>query len=442
MKYLASLALASLLAASASAQNTALQITLNKDSLPQGAITITAGKDATPQAPVVVPLSLPKEYENTTEVQVHVGGHNLPGQLTAPGITTESIPASDSNHVRRDLHFIAPAMKPGESATATLLLGLKVGDGGFRWKVVEGKHADLVLTKGPTAEVPVLRYMCEPFDDSTEANRNRTYKVFHHVFDPKTKQFITNGGYADENTAGKKLLYPHHRGIMYGFSKTTYGDPKKTTDTWHCKAGYVGHEKYLSSEAGPVLGRHRVQLGWFGDKKDRFATEEREITVYGMAQGPVIEFVSRLTPMEGTVKVDGDPQHAGFQFRANNEVSEKSAKQTYFLHPDGKGEPGVARNWDAKQPEKMADLPWYGMSFVLNDTRYTVVYMNHPRNPSPLRLSERDYGRFGGYFVAEATKAAPLVVDYRLWIQRGDVGIDEASARYAAFASPPTVSVK
>ena len=52
----------------------------------------------------------------------------------------------------------------------------------------------------------------------------------------------------------------------------------------------------------------------------------------------------------------------------------------------------------------MVDLPWYAMSFVLDGQRYTACYFNHPDNPSPTRFSERDYGRFGGYFERDVTK--------------------------------------
>jgi len=48
--------------------------------------------------------------------------------------------------------------------------------------------------------------------------------VFHHLYDPTGKRFVTNGGHTNDNiTDAKKLLYPHHRGIMYGFNKCSYG---------------------------------------------------------------------------------------------------------------------------------------------------------------------------------------------------------------------------
>jgi len=50
-------------------------------------------------------------------------------------------------------------------------------------------------------------------------------------------------------------------------------------------------------------------------------------------------------------------------------VAEKTKKQTYYLHPDGKGELGKERNWP--QDKTMVDLPWYVVSFVLDNNRYS-----------------------------------------------------------------------
>ena len=122
-------------------------------------------------------------------------------------------------------------------------------------------------------------------------------------------------------------------------------------------------------------------------------------------------------------------------------MAEKTKKLTYYLHPDGsKGEMGKERNWP--QDKSMVDLPWYAMSFVLNNQRYTVVYLNHPNNPKDSRFSERDYGRFGGYFACDITEEHPLVVNYRLWLQPGEMTQDQAQMLRTAFAAPPKTMVK
>jgi hypothetical protein len=406
-------------------------------------IDVTMDRDVPLNAPLTIPLSVPKAWADLDEVAVDVLTGKDPGraagQLTAPGITTESIKPAREGEVRRDLHVVLTTKCLG------LVVHFKKVDPQvtrFAWTEKKGEYQELVLTRSGTA-TPVLRYMNRPYDTSSVDTRNATYKVFHHLYDPAGKRLVTNGGFADGPVADpKSLLYPHHRGIMYAFNKCTFGpDLEKKADTWHCPGNaHVAHEKNLRSEAGPVLGRQRVLLGWFGEKNERFAEEERELTVYHVSGGTLVEFASRLKTTGGKVVVDGDPQHAGFQFRAANDVAVKTKKETYYLHPDGKGEMGKERNWPADKA--MVDLPWYALSFVLDGQRYTTVYLNHPDNPKETRFSERDYGRFGGYFQREITEDRPLVVNYRLWLQSGEVTPEQAQGLRAAFATPPKTSVK
>jgi hypothetical protein len=409
---------------------------------------VTTDENVLLNSPLTIPLSVPKEWAKFKEVSVTVAtgkdAANTVGQLTAPGITTESIKAKDGLE-RRDLHVVlsTPCMElivHFEEAKPQIVR--------FAWFEKKGEYAELVQTYSGKM-VPFLRYMDRPYDPSSNEAREKTYKVFHHLYDPAGKRFVTNGGFTNANiTDPKKLLYPHHRGIMYGFNKCSYGPDLKTqADTWHCppkgaSAAHVAHEKTLSTEAGPVLGRHRVLLGWYGAGDKPFALEERELTVYNVKGGTLVEFASRLKTTGGKVRVDGDPQHAGFQFRAANDVAEKTAKQTYYLRPDGKGKLGETRNWEPKTKLGPVDLPWDAMSFLLDDQRYTAVYLNHPSNPGETRFSERDYGRFGGYFQRDVTEAQPLVVNYRLWLQSGEMTQEQAAALRTAFATPPRTVVK
>jgi hypothetical protein len=402
-------------------------------------LTVTAGKTDRTSTLVCVPLSLPEKLarEQLALLRLPEGGALL-GQLTAPGLLTESIkPAKDE--VRRDLHLFLPPLKAGASLTlkGSILIDMKGPAERYSWHDTKGEFTELRY-----GDRPVLRYMDAPFDDSTPARREATFKVYHHLFDPEGKEVITKG------PGG---LYTHHRGLFYGF-KATYGpdDKRVTADTWHCPPpsndpkkpsleAHQEHEKVLSSEAGPILGRHRVQVGWFGRDKERFAVEERELTVYAVSGGTLVEFASKLTPVKGAVHLDGDPQHAGFHFRANSDV-EKTKDQTYFLRPFGKGEPGKEENYP--QDKKMVDLPWNAMSFVAGDRRYTAAYLDRPTNPKEARYSERTYGRFGSYFVADCSDKKPLTVAYRLWLQAGEMSADAVKAKAEDFVNPPAVTVK
>jgi hypothetical protein len=402
-------------------------------------VTVAAGKTDRAATPVCVPLSLAKNLAELVELASlqQPDGNKIFGQLTPPGLLTESIEPA-KGEIRRDLHFILPALKAGDSLT------LKGSVGGLTTKIIYYWHD----TPGEFTELrfagrPVLRYVYHAFDDSTKEKREATFKVYHHLFDPAGKEIITKG------PGG---LYTHHRGLFYGF-KATYGelkDTKVTADTWHCPPpsgdpkkpsleAHLAHEKILSSKAGPVLGRHRVQIGWHGRDKERFAVEERELTVYNVPGGLLVEFASKLTPVKGTVKLDGDPQHAGFHFRAVNEVDQNKA-QTYFLRPDGKGQMGQERNYP--DDKKMVNLPWNAMSFVAGEKRYTAAYLDRPANPKEARYSERTYGRFGSYFVAECGEKQPLTVAYRVWLQEGEMTGDGVKARSEDFVNPPAVKVK
>jgi hypothetical protein len=393
-----------------------------------------------------VPLSVPEKYAKLTEVDIRTdpgakSGFGGVGQLTQPGLLTEKIAPSAKGLVRRDLHLWIQG-KPGTTTTVLVLPQPLSGFPAvpFVWKTKEGEYAELLQ-----GNVPLLRYMYKAYDNSTPENRDKTYKVFHHLYDPTGKRLVTNGGNTNETQPKnpKDLLYPHHRGLMYAFNKITY-DGKQTCDTWHAKPGdtHQSHAGFLDTEAGTVLGRHRVAVNWHGAKQEVFAKEERELTVYKAEKGILVDFASRLKTAGGKVKLDGDPQHAGFQFRAHNDLHEqKNDKQTYYLRPDGKGNLGDTRNWDPKKGGPV-NLPWDAMSFVIDGKRYTVVYMNHPNNPKESRWSERDYGRFGCYFEYEVTPENPLVVNYRVWLQEGELTVAECEALYQAFASPPKVTVK
>jgi hypothetical protein len=324
-----------------------------------------------------------------------------------------------------EIAFVLPELKAGQSVTlkASPLKDKKPSER-FAWRDAAGESAELSF-----GARPVLRYMYKSLDDSSKESREQSYKVFHHLFDPSGRRLVTKG------PGGK---YTHHRGIYYGFNNTTYAGKK--VDIWHCSNAHQAHEKFLAVHDGLVFGRHVLQIAWHGVGKEVFAREERALTVYHVPGGTLVEFASRLTPVLAPLKLDGDPQHAGFHFRADNEVAETTAKQTVFIRPDGPGKPGETRNWPAQKEH--VNLPWNAMSFVLGGTRYTAAYLDRPENPKEARFSERDYGRFGSYFVHTLEEGKPLEVRYRLWLQEGEMKPEEVAAKSADFVEPPKVTVR
>lgn len=391
-------------------------------------LTVFAGKHDRFNTPARVAITLPASMAEVRSVVLKApDGKQIVGQLTAPGLLSRPAQAP-KGQVRRELHFILPGLEAGKSVTleATIRPGAQAAAEGFRWDGVAGEYKELSFV-----ERPVLRYMYKALDDSTKESRELTYKVYHHLYDPSGTRFATKG-------AGG--LYTHHRGLFYGFNRITYGDGKKA-DVWHCSGdAYQSHEGFLSSDTGPVLGRHRVAINWHGVGKEVFAREEREMTVYNIPGGVLVEFASRLRSADGKVKLDGDPQHAGFQFRADNEVADKTSGQTYYLRPDGKGKLGGTRNWPGNK--KFVNLPWNAMSFVLGGKRYTANYLDKPSNPKEARYSERPYGRFGSYFEYELEGANELAINYRIRLQEGEMTVEQVAAKSADFVEPVKVKAK
>jgi hypothetical protein len=314
-----------------------------------------------------------------------------------------------------------------------LLVQLAAAEG-FKWQDEPGKHLDLTYNGKPA-----LRYMYEALDDSTKKRREETMKVYHHVWSPDGETLLTNG-------AGAKL-YPHHHGVFYGFNKCIYGDGR-TADVWHCVDGaYQSHEKEIQRTADEKRASHTAAIAWRGKDGKPFANEKRTIAAkraeHNGVQGWQIDFESQLEPVGDKVHVDGDPQHAGFHFRAVQEVADQKPSQTYYLRTDGKGKLGGTINWEPKNPtsedsKKAVNRPWNAMNIVVGGQRYTVLYIDHPDNPKPARYSEREYGRFGSYFPADATKDKPIDVKYRLWVQPGEMTVDQCKALHQAFIDGAT----
>ena len=269
---------------------------------------------------------------------------------------------------------------------------------------------------------PVLQFVHPVLKEGKE--REASYKPFHHLFD-NSGSLVTKG-------AGGQ--FTHHRGIFLGFSKVTYGNNVKV-DIWHCKDDtHQAFQKVLLRESGPVLASEKDQIAWNGKNKETFAVEERQLIVYKVPGGQLVEFQSVVRTTGGPVLLDGDPQHAGFHFRASNDVAEKTSKETIYLRPDGEDKPGASKNWPELKTH--INLPWNAMSFVLNDKRYTALYLDNPANPKEARFSERPYGRFGSYFVTEITKEKPLKLKYQIWLQDGKIDIESAKLKSQSFNNP------
>ena len=305
---------------------------------------------------------------------------------------------------------------------------------GFEWAMEDGVSAKLQFN-----DRPVLQYQYQQVDNSSPEKRQETYKVYHHVYSLDGQHLLTKG------PGG---LFPHHRGIFFGFNRISYGG--KNADVWHCNKGESQvHVNSFSAEsarqsnfvAGTSMGENTALIEWRGQDDGVFAREQRTLRTVHVPGAQVIDFESVLqSAVAEPIKLDGDPQHAGVQFRASQFVPDNTKGKTFYIRPDGRGTPGKFRNWP--NDKEHINLPWNALVFEVEGQQYTCVYLDHPENPKPARFSERDYGRFGSYFVYELTKESPLQVKYRFWIEEGELPMERIEQLQRDFVEPVQCQVE
>lgn len=308
---------------------------------------------------------------------------------------------------------------------AALLLAPLSPAADFSIQEIPGKHID-VLQDGKV----VGRYMTD-HDISTPEKHNLNYKPYLHIFDAEGKAPITKGAGGD---------FPHHRGIYIGWMKI--GVNGKTYDRWHMKGGDQVHEKVLEQSGGSLTSL----VKWMGEGRDVIVEEQRTMAFLPPASSPVrdltagapvyavVDFTSKLKAVAGDTTFDGDPEHAGLQFRPAQEVDRS---QTTYIYPKEKAD-----------AHKDLDYPWFGETFVLNGQPYSVIYLNHPANPKGARISAyRDYGRFGAFFKTSAKKDETVTIKARFLVINGPMPavevIQKAWNDYAGATEPaPAVTLK
>lgn len=255
-----------------------------------------------------------------------------------------------------------------------------------------GKYTDIITPDGK----PILRYMYER-DTSDAAKTFDTAKVFAHVFANDGTTTLTKG-------AGGK--FPHHRGIFIGWNKLKQGG--KSHDLWHVRNTVQKHREFKETEAADKGAKLTALIDWIGVDGKPVLEEQRTYQVRSQDDAySVIDFTSTLTAIQGDVELNGDPEHAGVQFRPSQQVAENQSA-AYTFHKEG------------IDPKKDLDLPWVAESFQVGDAWWSVQHMNHPSNPDGARWSAyRDYGRFGPFTVAKIADGESVTFRYRFRVTQG-----------------------
>ncbi|TWT62778.1 DUF6807 family protein [Rubinisphaera italica] len=268
---------------------------------------------------------------------------------------------------------------------------------GFQLQDIEGDHLDVTYNGKP-----VGRYMYD-LDLSSDEKRHETYKPFLHVMNPTGEAPITKG-------AGGQ--FTHHRGIFRGWAKLKLNNEQY--DTWHMKKVVQKHVRFTGNQSNAEEAAFTSVILYRTDDGKALFEEDRTMSFKTPPQGgfAMIDVTSIVKARQGKLTLDGDPEHAGLQFRPANEV-EKS--KTRYCFPK-----------ENADPKKDRDYPWVAESFVVEGKQYNVIYLNHPENTKGAIFSAyRDYGRFGAWFKTDIPEGASDTTQVRFVITEGEMPTPE-----------------
>jgi hypothetical protein len=314
----------------------------------------------------------------------------------------------------------APLMRilPVAAVLVAFSASLSAADSAKGWSFSEGKGQRDVLFHGKT----VLRHM----NEWDPARRDETFKPYTHVFDFAGNAPITKGPGGN---------FTHHRGLFIGWNKTWFGG--KSYDFWHCKNVIRRHVKYLSEqEKAEANAATMVSVAeWPAPDGTVVVRETQTITATKPAEGRLqLDVGFKLEAPNGPVKLEGDVQHAGFHFRAAQEVYDRQ-KQSAYLLPQG----AVLKKGDVYE-----QCNWVVCQFNIGETRYAVAHFNDPKNATPVQYSTRAYGRFGAFSKTEIGAGQTLNLRYRVIVTdtaKVPVGtVADWQKQFDAFAGTATTT--
>jgi hypothetical protein len=203
--------------------------------------------------------------------------------------------------------------------------------------------------------------------------------------------------------------YPHHRGLFLGWNKMRWNG--RDFDFWHCRNGETQQFRgFLPSAASD--GCQPAQIDWCVSDGTRIVAETRSLRARDLGEGEVaIDIECTLSATAGDVVLDGDPQHAGHQFRALQQFAEKGATPVRYVRPAG------AKGADN---DVWTDCRWIAAVLPLAGGDVTVLRIEGSGNPGPTQWSTRGYGRFGATFSTVLRPAAPLSLRWTYVVATGE----------------------
>ena len=252
-----------------------------------------------------------------------------------------------------------------------------------------------------------------------EAHHHDTCKVFHHVR-------ALDGTLLTKGNGG---MFQHHKGLFIGWNRTAWN--KRRFDFWHMpKQELQVFRAFLSpKELGMAAGAQVCAIDWIAPEGEVVIAERRGLQLLEQhGDHYVLHLRNELRAPNGKVRLAGDPQHAGQQFRAPQTFAPKDAVKVSYVRPAG--------------AEDHGNDVWTGCDWIAEiqphgEQRYTILRVEGRDNRGETTWSTRDYGRFGATRTVDVTKERPLRLDQYYVIAAGARDATWCAAQAAKLRRTP-----
>lgn len=301
----------------------------------------------------------------------------------------------------------------------------------------------VIIDKSPQGDLDI-RINNELFARyDTHTGPNKPY--FYPVFAAGGKRMVRK--YPFETVQGESHDHPHHRGLWF-----THGEVNGE-DFWseEARASKTVNTGFEEVQSGPVYGYFRAKTDWITREGKKIAEDTREVRVYNVADGRLMDFEVMMKPVGGPL-VFGDTKEGSFGLRVPDSMRVVAGK--------GKGEGHIETSEGIKDGATWGKpATWVDYYGPVEGETLGIAIFDHPagfRHPTTWHV--RDYGLFAanpfGLHDFNNDKQHPKLGEhtvpegktisfrYRIFFHKGTTAEANIPAVWNAFSDPPKVEVR
>ena len=273
---------------------------------------------------------------------------------------------------------------------------------------------------------------------------------FYPIIGP-TGAGMTRNWPMKEGVAGEETDHPHHMGLWYGHRSVNGAGFWENSGKPETKLGQIVHESFKLVKGGSDMGAIQDKNKWVIDGSGEvIATDERSITFHQSKDGPMIDFVIKITAGDKEL-VFGDDKDGTMAIRIPEtmRVDKMRAKTDKAAVP---GDGHIVTSEGKKDKDAWGTrAKWCDCYGPVDGKTAGVAIFDHPDNPRyPTWWHVRTYGLFAANPFGQAQfeklpdkEAGALKIAagksvtfrYRFYFHEGDTDAAKVADHYRDFVT-------